>query len=95
MLFTILNNPEMNILKNLPEPVWKEVRKGVIRCILGTDMAKHGEIIALFKKCIDNFNYDDPEHKALVILFNLFLGISIFFSVNASYCKVCRHIKRG
>ncbi|KAJ3122762.1 High affinity cAMP-specific and IBMX-insensitive 3',5'-cyclic phosphodiesterase 9A [Nowakowskiella sp. JEL0407] len=67
VLFTILRSEETNIFKNIPDAVYREVRKGIIRCILATDMAKHGEIMAQFKKYADNFNYDDAEHKLLLL----------------------------
>ncbi|KAJ3415058.1 High affinity cAMP-specific and IBMX-insensitive 3',5'-cyclic phosphodiesterase 9A [Chytridiales sp. JEL 0842] len=67
VLFTILSDPETNVLKNVSDPVYRDARKGIIRCILATDMAKHGEIIAAFKKLSENFNYEDPESKSLLL----------------------------
>ncbi|KAH6603001.1 hypothetical protein BASA61_000531 [Batrachochytrium salamandrivorans] len=51
----------------LSDSVYREVRKGIIRCILSTDMGKHGELLAQFKKVSENFNYDDMEHRALLL----------------------------
>lgn len=66
MLFTILKNNATNIFRNVPDAVYRDIRKGVIRCILATDMAKHGEIMGSFRRYLESFNYDDPEHKSLV-----------------------------
>ncbi|TPX54946.1 hypothetical protein PhCBS80983_g05673 [Powellomyces hirtus] len=68
VLFTILRDPATNILATLPEPQFKEIRKGVIRCILATDMARHGEILATFKKYADEgFTLDDADHKSCLL----------------------------
>ncbi|KAJ3075299.1 High affinity cAMP-specific and IBMX-insensitive 3',5'-cyclic phosphodiesterase 9A [Podochytrium sp. JEL0797] len=67
VLFTLLSHNETNILANLPDPIYRDSRKNIIRCILATDMAKHGEIMAAFKKCSENFNFEDAEHKSLLL----------------------------
>ncbi|KAI8809784.1 hypothetical protein BJ742DRAFT_803675 [Cladochytrium replicatum] len=67
MLFTILKRPETNILKQLTDAEFKEVRKHIINCILATDMAKHGEIVARFKSFAESFNVDDPAHRTLLL----------------------------
>jgi len=67
MLFTILKNGSTNIFRNVPDGVYRDIRKGVIRCILATDMAKHGEIMGAFRRYLEAFNYDDPEHKSLLL----------------------------
>ncbi|TPX49891.1 hypothetical protein SeMB42_g02439 [Synchytrium endobioticum] len=67
MLFTILRNPETDIFKNIPDATYRDARKTIIKCILATDMAKHGEILAQFKKASDAFSYDDVEHKTLLL----------------------------
>ncbi|TPX35125.1 hypothetical protein SmJEL517_g02439 [Synchytrium microbalum] len=67
MLFAILRNPECDILKNLPDAVFRDARRNIIKCILATDMAKHGEIMAQFKKVSENFNFEDAEHKILLM----------------------------
>jgi len=64
--FTILKDAETNIVKNLTDKEYNEFRKGVIRCILSTDMAKHGDYMARFKAITETFNLSDPEHKALL-----------------------------
>ncbi|KAJ1330198.1 hypothetical protein BSLG_009620 [Batrachochytrium salamandrivorans] len=66
-LFGILKYSECNIFAALSDSVYREVRKGIIRCILSTDMGKHGELLAQFKKVSENFNYDDMEHRALLL----------------------------
>jgi high affinity cGMP-specific 3',5'-cyclic phosphodiesterase 9 len=67
MLYTILKKPETNILIKLSEADYKEVRKLIILCILGTDMAKHGEILNKFKGYCDNFNFDDVNHRQTLL----------------------------
>ncbi|TPX77127.1 hypothetical protein CcCBS67573_g01616 [Chytriomyces confervae] len=67
VLFTLLSNDETNILANVSDAVYRDARKNIIRCILATDMAKHGEIMAAFKKSAENFNFDDAEHKSLLL----------------------------
>ena len=73
MTFMILKDPDTNILKNLTDKEFMEFRRGVIRNILATDMAKHGEHMAKWKVMTENFNNSDPEHKAMVseITFNI------------------------
>ena len=66
-LFSILKREEANILSGLSDTIYKEVRAGIIRCILSTDMVKHGDILAAFKKADESsFNYNDNEHRLLV-----------------------------
>ncbi|KAI9202505.1 cGMP phosphodiesterase [Polychytrium aggregatum] len=67
VLFTLLRAPETNILSNVPDAVFREIRKGTIRCILATDMAKHGEIMTAFKKHVDNFNIEDQDQRNLLV----------------------------
>ncbi|KAJ3297125.1 High affinity cAMP-specific and IBMX-insensitive 3',5'-cyclic phosphodiesterase 9A [Borealophlyctis nickersoniae] len=68
VLFTILKNPETSVLSNLSDADYKEVRKQIIQCILATDMAKHGEILAKFKGYAEaGFNYDDPAQRQLLL----------------------------
>lgn len=67
VLFTILMDKDTNILASLPDSQYREARRNIIRCILATDMAKHGEIMAAFKKISESFNYDDGEHRILLM----------------------------
>jgi high affinity cGMP-specific 3',5'-cyclic phosphodiesterase 9 len=90
VLFTILSADETNILKNLPDAQYREARKNAIKCILATDMAKHGEIMASFKKISENFNYDDPEHRILV---NIILFFPLFsYIINNNIVKLMQMI---
>lgn len=66
MLFVILQNSATNIFSQIPPDVYRPIRKGIIQCILATDMAKHGEIMGGFRKVCDNFNFAEAEHKSLV-----------------------------
>ncbi|KAI8614026.1 hypothetical protein BC830DRAFT_417371 [Chytriomyces sp. MP71] len=67
VLFTLLSNDETNVLANVSDAVYRDARKNIIRCILATDMAKHGEIMAAFKKSSESFNFEDAEHKSLLL----------------------------
>ncbi|KAJ3057061.1 hypothetical protein HK097_001030 [Rhizophlyctis rosea] len=68
VLFTILKSPETNILANLSDADYKEVRKQIIQCILATDMAKHGDILARFKQYSEaGFNFEDPAQRQLLL----------------------------
>ncbi|RKP16301.1 Pde9 in complex with Ibmx [Rozella allomycis CSF55] len=64
--FTILKDPETNILSNVSDKEWWEIRKGIIRCILATDMAKHGEYVNKLKSVSETFNINDTEHRQLL-----------------------------
>jgi len=44
-LFELLANPKFNILAGFTDPDWREVRKLVIKAILGTDMTHHFETV--------------------------------------------------
>ncbi|KAJ3035688.1 High affinity cAMP-specific and IBMX-insensitive 3',5'-cyclic phosphodiesterase 9A, partial [Rhizophlyctis rosea] len=66
VLFTILKSPETNILSNLSDADYKEVRKKIIECVLATDMAKHGEILARFKGFAEQgWSFEDPVQRGL------------------------------
>ncbi|TPX36125.1 hypothetical protein SmJEL517_g01478 [Synchytrium microbalum] len=67
VLFTLLKQPETNFLSKLTEAEWKEFRTPVVQCILATDMAIHGQIMAKFKGYTEAFNYDDPAQKLLLL----------------------------
>ncbi|ORZ39598.1 cGMP phosphodiesterase [Catenaria anguillulae PL171] len=66
--FTIIRNSDCNIFKNLTDKEWEAARKGIIRCVLATDLTKHGDIMAKFKSIIDTFSYSDPEHRAQLLV---------------------------
>uniref|UniRef100_A0A668A1C9 Phosphodiesterase n=1 Tax=Myripristis murdjan TaxID=586833 RepID=A0A668A1C9_9TELE len=64
--FGILSKPECNILKNLSSEQYKQVRGGMIKCILATDMARHNEILNKFKVTLPVFDFknkDDTKYK--------------------------------
>eukprot|EP00057_Strongylocentrotus_purpuratus_P026302 XP_011680776.1 PREDICTED: high affinity cGMP-specific 3',5'-cyclic phosphodiesterase 9A [Strongylocentrotus purpuratus] len=64
--FKILEKPHCNIFKNLSPEIFKQVREGIIRCILATDMAKHNEILNGFKDIISTFDFSNKVHKDLL-----------------------------
>ena len=43
--------------------MFKQVREGIIRCILATDMAKHNEILNSFKDLLPTFDFSNKDHK--------------------------------
>lgn len=45
---------------------YREIREGIIRCILATDMARHNEILTQFREIIPVFDYNNASHKNLV-----------------------------
>ncbi|XP_072174794.1 high affinity cGMP-specific 3',5'-cyclic phosphodiesterase 9A-like [Diadema setosum] len=61
--FKILEKPHCNIFKNLSPEMFKQVREGIIRCILATDMAKHNEILNCFKDLLPVFDFSNKAHK--------------------------------
>ncbi|KAJ3248279.1 hypothetical protein HDU78_001285 [Chytriomyces hyalinus] len=67
VLFTLFRDPSLNILATLPEVQYRECRKQIISCILATDMAKHGEILAKFKGYSTDFNFEDQAQRQLLL----------------------------
>ncbi|KAJ2999075.1 High affinity cAMP-specific and IBMX-insensitive 3',5'-cyclic phosphodiesterase 9A [Globomyces sp. JEL0801] len=66
-LFSILRQPECNILENLSPTDYKDTRKIIIGCILATDMGKHAECIGKLREIGPNFNIDEPAHRTLLL----------------------------
>lgn len=46
--------------------VRSEIREGIIRCILATDMARHNEILTQFQEVTPTFDYSNEVHINLV-----------------------------
>lgn len=44
----------------------RQIREGIIRCILATDMARHNEILTQFQEIVPNFDYTNESHTNLV-----------------------------
>lgn len=66
-LFSVLKIPECNLIANLTESEQKEFRNDTVACILATDMAKHGEIIAKFKGITDSFKLEEEAHRKILM----------------------------
>ncbi len=64
--FQIINNPLYNILINVSNDKYKEIRNGIVKLILATDMSRHKEIIDSFRKILDNFDTSNPDHMESV-----------------------------
>lgn len=47
---------------------FSQIREGIIRCILATDMARHNEILTQFKEITPTFDYTNRAHINLVFL---------------------------
>ncbi|KAM9299277.1 high affinity cGMP-specific 3',5'-cyclic phosphodiesterase 9A [Gastrophryne carolinensis] len=60
--FQILAQPENNIFANVAPEVFKQIRQSIIRLILATDMARHGDILESFKQIMYNFDFTNEEH---------------------------------
>lgn len=71
--FRILENEDCNIFKSFGSEDFKQVREGMIRCILATDMARHNEILTNFKEILPIFNYNDKAHVNLVRIVKMFV----------------------
>ncbi|XP_076085988.1 high affinity cGMP-specific 3',5'-cyclic phosphodiesterase 9A-like isoform X2 [Mytilus galloprovincialis] len=66
--FEVLEKRHCNVMRNLSKDQYKRVREGMIRCILATDMAKHNEILNNFKSCTPSFDFNNKDHKALLLM---------------------------
>ncbi|XP_019763458.2 high affinity cGMP-specific 3',5'-cyclic phosphodiesterase 9A isoform X1 [Dendroctonus ponderosae] len=66
--FRLLENDDCNIFKSFGSEDFKQVREGMIRCILATDMARHNEILTNFREMLPCFNYDDKAHVNLLCM---------------------------
>jgi high affinity cGMP-specific 3',5'-cyclic phosphodiesterase 9 len=68
VFFYILKRPETNVLESLSKEEYAEVRKGIIQCILATDMAKHSTLVGQFKDMTENFDFKNEEHRTMLLL---------------------------
>ncbi|KAG4082591.1 HD-domain/PDEase-like protein [Neocallimastix lanati (nom. inval.)] len=68
VFFYILKKPETNVLESLSKEEFNEVRKGIIQCILATDMAKHSTLVGQFKDMTGNFDFKNEEHRTMLLL---------------------------
>uniref|UniRef100_A0A1B0DBG4 Phosphodiesterase n=1 Tax=Phlebotomus papatasi TaxID=29031 RepID=A0A1B0DBG4_PHLPP len=66
--FRLFEHPDCNIFKNLSKDTFKEIREGIIRCILATDMARHNEILTQFKDISPIFDYSNKAHTNLLCM---------------------------
>ncbi|XP_069805229.1 high affinity cGMP-specific 3',5'-cyclic phosphodiesterase 9A-like isoform X3 [Dendropsophus ebraccatus] len=67
--FQILAQPENNIFANISPELFKQIRQSIIRLILATDMARHGDILESFKQVVSSFDFCNEEHvKTLQML---------------------------
>ncbi|KAJ3305551.1 hypothetical protein HDV03_001417 [Kappamyces sp. JEL0829] len=67
MLLAILSLDSCNLLKGLDAAQLAAAKRGIVRVILATDMAKHGEHLTIFSKAVSNFSITDPEHRAQLL----------------------------
>ncbi|XP_038121113.1 high affinity cGMP-specific 3',5'-cyclic phosphodiesterase 9A isoform X2 [Culex quinquefasciatus] len=66
--FRLLEHPECNIFRNMDKELYKDVREGIIRCILATDMARHNEILTQFQEATPIFDYNNKVHTNLLCM---------------------------
>ncbi|XP_052863382.1 uncharacterized protein LOC128270019 [Anopheles cruzii] len=66
--FRLLEHPECNIFRNMSKEMFKDVREGIIRCILATDMARHNEILTQFQEATPEFDYSNKVHTNLLCM---------------------------
>lgn len=64
--FRLLENPACNIFANFSPESFREIREGIIRCILATDMARHNEILSQFQEILPQFDYTNQSHINIV-----------------------------
>lgn len=62
MAFKIVNNPLYNILVNVSNEKYREIRNGIVKLILATDMSRHKEIIGSFQQKLDGFDASNTDH---------------------------------
>jgi hypothetical protein len=67
MLFAILRLESCNLFKNMAQEHIAIVRKSIIRTIMATDMAKHGESLSAFKKISEAFSFQEAEHRSQLL----------------------------
>lgn len=68
MLFSILSLDSCNLLKTLSREDAAVARKLMIKLIMATDMARHGELVNSFNKIATEFSFEDESHRHLVIV---------------------------
>lgn len=66
--FRVLENEDCNIFKSFSMEQFKQIREGMIRCILATDMARHNEILSQFKEVTPEFDYQNKTHVNLLCM---------------------------
>jgi hypothetical protein len=59
--FTILKDPRCNILSSLSKEQYKNTRKLIVSCILGTDISSHFRLLDQFKPSIKNLQSHSPS----------------------------------
>lgn len=64
--FRMLEIDDCNIFRSFSSECCKQIREGIIRCILATDMARHNEILSNFKEVLPEFDYTNKSHINLV-----------------------------
>jgi high affinity cGMP-specific 3',5'-cyclic phosphodiesterase 9 len=67
MLFAILRLESCNLFKNIAQEHIAIIRKAIIRTIMATDMAKHGESLSAFNKIVGTFSFQEAEHRSQLL----------------------------
>lgn len=82
-----------------PFDVWfvmySEIREGIIRCILATDMARHNEILTQFQEITSTFDYSNEAHinsvsfqRSYIPLLALLLLLILHLIIKYAYLKM-------
>ena len=74
--FTLMNEPEVNLLQNFTKKQIRECRQSIIQCIIFTDMNRHSELIRSLKEHYELswvselsspvFSGDSKDHRLLL-----------------------------
>jgi len=74
MVFTILTEPQCNILANMTSDQWGFVRRLIIEMILHTDMSRHFEILGRFRTrftTLNDLNIEKIEDSVFILTVGL------------------------
>jgi hypothetical protein len=68
-VWKLLSHPDCNILSGLSQDQWREVRKMVVSCFLGTDMSRHFDVLIKLKLRVEaeQFSFENAEDRAMLM----------------------------
>jgi hypothetical protein len=74
MIYTILSEPQCNILEHISIEQWNSVRKLIIEMVLYTDMSKHFELLGRFRtrvSSLHDLNLDSVDDRLFILCIGL------------------------